>query len=123
VSSNRALLDSPPRVTARHVVAWLALVSLAAVLSWLWWPGWRTYPEATSRESLTQIKALYSACSARNPEWLGRVEQAVAQAADDGHLSAGEQQAFQRILATAKAGEWSAAQAASLQFAEDQVRR
>jgi hypothetical protein len=115
--------NADPFARLRPAAGWTALAVLIVVLLTLWLPGWRTYPEATSRESLDLIKALYSATSAQNEEWLARVETEIAEAAEEGKMSPRERDAFDRITATARSGEWSAAQQASLRFAEEQLRR
>lgn len=124
MSSNRAITtEADERASSRRTVAWLALLGLLLALAWIWWPGCRTYPEVTSRESLDLVKALYSACNARNAEWLAKVEKEVNELSQDGKMSPQEQQSFRRIIALAKSGQWDEAQQASLTFAEDQVRR
>jgi hypothetical protein len=88
----------------------------------VWWPGCRQYPEVSSKEALTLLKQLYTACNTRDPARLSRVEQRVEKVAREGKLTPKEQDAFRRILARAKAGDWKQAEQASFRFAQDQVR-
>jgi hypothetical protein len=53
--------------------AGVLLVALAVV----WWPGCRQYPAASSEESLSLVKLLYTACNTRDAARLAKVEQGV----------------------------------------------
>ncbi|MGL4555132.1 MAG: hypothetical protein ACRC33_28535 [Gemmataceae bacterium] len=99
----------------------IALACLAAAALAVWWPGCRTYPPVSSRESLSLMKLLYAACNTRDPGRLAAVEQGVAKAAQRGKMGEAERQAFGRILALARGGDWPGAERAALRFAEDQV--
>ena len=103
-------------------VTWAVLAGALIVLAGLWWPGCKEYPEATSRESLDLMKALYSACNAKNAEWLARVEKEVSEASESGEMSEKEAAAFGRIISVARSGDWQSAQEASFRFNQDQLR-
>ena len=91
----------------------LLLISLA---------GCREYPRVTSRASLDLIKQVYTACNTANVERLAKCKEEIAELIASGELTPSEQQSFERIIALADAGQWQAASAESLQFAQDQVR-
>jgi len=87
----------------------------------IWWPGCREYPAVTSKESLQNMKLLYSACNTKDTERLGRVEKGVEKLTRDGKLSPNEQEAFAKITGMARAGNWNDAEKAAFKFAQDQV--
>lgn len=99
----------------------IAGVLFAAVVV-VWWPGCRQYPEVTSRDSLRMMKLLYTACNTRDTGRLGQVERQLDKATREGKVSPQEREAFDKIIAQARRGEWEQAQKASLRFAQDQVR-
>jgi hypothetical protein len=94
---------------------------LLLILAWVWWPGFREYPAVTSKESLYLMKLLYTATNTRDQVQLGKVEQGVQQASREGKLTPKEQEAFAKIIGTAKKGDWQAATKAAFKFAQDQV--
>ncbi len=98
-------------------LAGVLLLPLAIV----WWPGCRQYEPVRSREALGLMQLLYAACNTKDPARLARVETGLDQLAREGKLSAGERTGFDRVLAMAKAGDWSRAEAAAFKFAQDQV--
>ncbi len=98
-------------------LAGILLVPLVLV----WWPGCRQYEPVKSREALGLMQLLYAACNTKDPARLARVETGLDQLAREGKLSAGERTGFDRVLAMAKAGDWSRAEAAAFKFAQDQV--
>lgn len=112
--------DEPESSTT---LRWLLPVTgaLGVLVLVVWWPGCRTYPPVTSRESLTLMKLLYTACNTRDPVRLAKVEQGVSAARKAGKLSASEDRSFTHILGLARDGDWGSAQSAALQFAQDQV--
>jgi len=95
-------------------------VLLVLVVS-VWWPGCRQYPSVTSPTSLKLMQLLYSACNARDPVRLTRVQQGVELALRQGKLTPAEVTAFTEIVQLAKSGDWARAEAASFRFAQDQV--
>jgi hypothetical protein len=98
-------------------LAGLLLIPLFVV----WWPGCRQYEPVKSREALGLMQLLYAACNTKDPARLSRVETGLDKLSRDGKLSPGEASGFNRILAMAKAGDWSRAEAAAFKFAQDQV--
>jgi hypothetical protein len=111
--------DAPDR---RRLWILLALAGLLVIpLAIIWWPRFRKYPPVTSRESLQLMKLLYAACNTRDLARLSRVEQGVEELKREGKLAAAEQGAFESIIATARSGDWEAAEQAGFKFAEDQV--
>ena len=111
--------DDRPRSNARWLVG--ALAVLLVPLAVVWWPGCRQYPPVTSKESLGAMKLLYSACNTRDPARLDRVERTVQGLARDGKVTPAERESFERIVATARAGDWEKAEDAAFKFAQDQV--
>lgn len=107
------------RARLRWLLAAMALLAVAVAL--VWWPGCRQYPPVTSRENLSLMKLLYSACSAQDPARLAKVEQGVARASREGKMTEPEQQAFAKVIALAREGQWREAEKAALRFAQDQV--
>jgi hypothetical protein len=80
------------------------------------------HPEVSSAESLTLLRALYTACSSKNPERLEKVEQEVNRTQSAGKLTDEELESFQAIIAQAREGAWDEAARESYRFAEAQVR-
>jgi hypothetical protein len=120
VSSNHSEDDDDrPRSNARWLVGALAVLTVALLV--VWWPGCRQYPPVSSRESLGAMKLLYSACNTRDPARLDRVERTVQGLARDGKVTPAERESFERIVATARAGDWERAEDAAFKFAQDQV--
>lgn len=83
--------------------------------------GCRRYPAVTSRESLSLMKLLYTACNTRDEKRLAEVEKGVEKASREGKLSPAEREAFAEIIGRAKQGEWQRAEKAAFRFAQDQV--
>ncbi len=104
-------------------VRWLSLLALVLLipLVLIWWPGCRQYPAVTSRDALSAMQLLYTACNTRDAGRLAQVEQRVAKLKDEGKLSKAESRSFESILTLAKDGAWSDAEAAAFRFAQDQV--
>lgn len=98
-----------------------ALALLAIPFAVIWWPGCRQYPPVTSPEALKLMKLLYAACNTRDEARLARAEQELAELRRDGKLNPGEEKAFDKIIAMARAGDWTDAEAAAFKFAQDQV--
>ena len=95
------------------------LIGLAAV----WWPRGHQYPPATSREAYVIMDALHTACNTKNAGSLQKIEAWIARVKTEGKLSAGEDEVFARIIATARAGRWSEADGEAIRFSQDQVGR
>lgn len=111
--------DELGRRRLRRLVSFLATVGVA--LAVVYWPGCRTYPPVSSRESLQLMRRLYTACNTRDAGRLAAVEAGLAKLRAAGKVNAAEQTAFDAIIAQAKAGDWAKAEAAAFKFAEDQV--
>jgi hypothetical protein len=97
-------------------------ILLLAVLAYAWWSMRPNYPEVSSPENLTLMRALYTACSSQNTERLSKVERAVAEEHGSGRMTLQERESFASIIALARAGKWTSAADESYRFAEDQVR-
>jgi hypothetical protein len=112
-----------PEEPDRRRLWWLtgAAGLLAVPVLIIWWPGCREYPAVSSQESLYLMKLLYTACNTRDPARLAEVEKGVAKATQEGKLTPAEQEAFGRIIGTAKKGDWADAERAAFKFAQDQV--
>lgn len=104
---------------------WLlgGLFVLSTLVLLVWWPSFRSYPAATSPQSMYLMKLLYTACNLEDEQRLAKVEREVQQAANQNQMSSAEQQAFERIVGLAQAGNWNDAQQAALKFSQDQVGR
>jgi len=111
--------DEAGRRRMRRRVSFLATVGVALLV--VYWPGCRSYPPVSSPESLQLMRRLYSACNTRNSQWLAETETRLAGLVAGGKVTPGERQAFEKIIAQAKAGDWAAAEAAAFKFAQDQV--
>jgi hypothetical protein len=111
--------DAPGRGRLRFLLGAAGLLAVPVLV--VWWPGCREYPPVTSRDALTQMKLLYSACNTKDVERLTRVELGAAKLAREGKLSPPEQEAFAHVIGLAKGGEWTDAEAAAFKFAQDQV--
>lgn len=96
---------------------------LAVPLVVIWWPGCRDYPVASSVASYGFMEALYTACNTKNSEYLSKIQGQVDHAAKDGRLTPVECDCFHKIIDMAKAGEWTRAEQAAFQFADDQRGR
>ena len=110
--------ERPSKV--RLLLSVLGVLSIAMLI--VWWPGCRSYPRASTPESQEFIKQLYTACNTKDAARLGAAETKLAALVQQNKVVKEEKEAFQAILATAKAGNWDTAMKASLQFAQDQVR-
>jgi predicted negative regulator of RcsB-dependent stress response len=100
----------------------LVAAGVLAVAVWQSW-GWWLRPPAVEFDNLKYIQLLSTAVSARNPEWLEKVRSAVDTRHSAGELSDRELAAFERILATAQAGEWQRAERDCYDFAKAQLSR
>ena len=95
------------------------LIGLAVV----YWRAGRKYPPATSREAYIIMDALHTACNTKNSGSLDKIEAYIAREKAEGKLGAAEEDAFARIIATARAGRWSEADREAFRFSQDQVGR
>lgn len=111
--------DEPNRSRLR----WLsgAAVLLSVPLLIVWWPGCRQYPPVTSRESLTLVRLLNTACNTKDPQRLADAERRLADLDRQGKMSPEEKAGFEKIVGMAKAGKWEDAEAAAFKMAQDQV--
>lgn len=98
----------------------IGVLLMAAILGW--WRSGEEYPAVSSPESLHLMRALYTACSSRNDARLATVEENVGGAMARGLLDEAEYQAFEKIIALARSGDWPSATSESYRFAQDQVR-
>ena len=77
------------------------------------------YPQAAPT-NLRMISALRTALSARNPEWLEQNVEAIEARRAAGEMGDEEYEAFQAIVAKAKAGDWESAERESVAFQKAQ---
>lgn len=77
------------------------------------------YPQAAPR-NMRLITTLRTALSARNETWLQQNIEAIDERRQAGEMSEEEYDAFQAIIAQAKAGEWEKAERASVRFQKAQ---
>ncbi len=94
-------------------------LSLAAVA---FISGCNTYPEVASREAISLIAALRTACNTKSPQRLDRVNQSIERAHANGTLSPHEHAAFADIVSLARNGQWQDAEYACADFQEAQIR-
>jgi hypothetical protein len=95
---------------------------LVVVIVAIWWPRGRVYPRVPSEEGQHIIKMLYTACNTRDTGRLERTQQRLEKAVSDGTLEGSHADAFRRVIAKARSGDWAGAEADAFRFAEDQVR-
>ncbi len=119
-NSNSSVADRP---SSRLLWPLAALAVLIIGLAAIWWPRGHKYPPATSREAYVIMDALHTACNTKNAASLGKIETWIVREKADGKLGAGEEDAFARIIATARAGQWSDADSEAVRFSQDQVGR
>jgi len=79
------------------------------------------YPKVTSKENLTLVLALRTACSTEDPARLEKVEKAIQRASGEGKLTEAERTALERIVSMARKGEWKQAERACRSFAKAQL--
>jgi hypothetical protein len=86
------------------------------------------YPQAAPN-NLRLITTLRTALSARNTEWLDQNVALMEERRQAGEMSDDEYDAFQSIVAQARAGEWEEAERAAVKFqkaqrpTDEQIRR
>lgn len=111
--------DEPKSTRLRWLLGTAGVLTIPLLL--IWWPGCREYPPVTSPEALTLIKLLYTACNTKDEARLTEVERRVERAVSEGHMTPAEQEAFAKVIAQARGGDWDRATDAALKFAQDQV--
>jgi hypothetical protein len=109
----------PPRLARLGLTGVLALAVLGITIGGLGC-GPR-YPKVTSKENLTLVLALRTACSTEDPARLEKVEKALQRAAGEGKLTEAERTALERIIAMARKGEWKRAERACYSFSKAQL--
>lgn len=92
---------------------------LAVFLVYRWWHQ----PPAVEFDNLRYIQLLWTAVSSRNEDWLNGVDKAVQQRRESGEMSDSELSHFQKVIATARSGDWDAAGRQCFAFAEAQQNR
>jgi hypothetical protein len=106
--------------TRLRTLAVLAAV-LAVPIVIVWWPGCRQYPPVTSRESLSLMRLLNTACNTKDAVRLAKAEKQFQSLDRAGKLAPKERAAFESIISHAKAGDWESAETAAYKMAEDQI--
>lgn len=101
------------------LLAALPAVIVCACVAYRWW----SRPPAIEFDNLRYVQLLTTAVSARSPDWLGKVEQAVQSRHRDGAMSERELESLSRIIAMADAGDWSTADRECFALAEAQLNR
>jgi hypothetical protein len=86
-------------------------------------PGCSRDPTVTSKESLTIVKALWSACSAKNPQWLDTAKQRIERGFREQKVSAEERDVMLAIVALGESGRWDEGTRRSRAFLEAQIGR
>ncbi len=119
--TKKAAKADPPRSRLAWSLATLTILLIG--LAVVYWRGARKYPPATSREAYVIMDALHTACNTKNSGSLDKIEAYIAREKAEGKLGAGEEEAFARIIATARAGGWSEADREAFRFSQDQVGR
>lgn len=77
-------------------------------------------PPQVAGENLQLISSLRTALSAEDEQWLDENEQVIEQRHSTGEMSDEEHEAFLRIIATARSGEWDRAEKAAVRFQQAQ---
>lgn len=100
------------------VVGLVAAVAVG-ILVYRWW----NRPPALEYDNLRYIQLLATAVSARNPQWLERVDDAVQQRRAEGQMSDAEFDSLQQIIAMAEGGAWEQADRECFDLAAAQLNR
>jgi hypothetical protein len=109
-------------MAARRDVLAAGLLALAAI-GGVWLYRWWTWPPAVEFDNLKYIQLLSTAVSARNAEWLAKVEEAIEQRYASGEMSGAERQALQMVIQEARSGDWQQADRDCYRLAEAQLNR
>ncbi len=115
--------DEETRPRSRMAKLFALLVLLVIPFLFIWWPGCRSYPKVSSKESLLLVRMLNTACNTQDAKRLQAAEERLAQLVAAGQVTTEEQQAFAEIVKQAQAGQWQQAEAAALKMAQDQAGR
>lgn len=89
--------------------------------AWLWMLWNR--PPAVAFDNLRYVQLLRTAVSARNSDWLSKVQLAITQRHEQGGMSNSERKHFERIIQQARSGDWQAADQACFEFEVAQMNR
>jgi len=95
------------------------LVCCVGVAVWWFWPA----PAVVAFDNLKYIQLLRTACSSQRVDYLEGVERAILQRREQGMLSDPEWAEFQKILATARTGNWRQADLDALRLEQAQLSR
>lgn len=101
------------------IVGGSIVVVVVAIVVVRWW----AQPPAVEFDNLKYIQLLTTAVSARNDDWLTKVDNAVAERHEHGEMSDGELTAFREIIGTARDGNWEQADRDCYALAEAQLSR
>lgn len=94
---------------------------LAIPVALIWWPGCRTYPPVTTRESLSLLRLLNTACNTRDSKLIARAQAQFVKLKATGRVDNKETKAFDTILDLAMSERWAEAEAEAFRMAQDQV--
>jgi hypothetical protein len=89
---------------------------VAGVLS-----GCRQHPTVSSREGLSLLRLLNTACNTRDEAKLNDAERTMNELERRGKLTTAEKASFARIISAARSGDWATAEADAFRMASDQV--
>ena len=106
-------------MTRNHLWAAAAVLLIAGV--WLYSRWGR--PPAVEFDNLRYVQLLRTAVSARNADWLAKVDSAVDQRLASGEMSSTEHAHFESLIAMAREGAWKEADIACFRFEEAQLGR
>ena len=111
--------DPPSRLLWPLAALAVLLIGLAVV----YWPAGHKYPPATSREAYVIMDAAPHRLQHEKFRLAGQDRGLHRPRKGGGKLGAAEEDAFARIIATARAGRWSEADREAFRFSQDQVGR
>lgn len=100
---------------------WAAVAVLLIVGLWFYSRWGR--PPAVEFDNLRYVQLLRTAVSARNADWLAKVDSAVDQRLASGDMSSTEHAHFRSLIAMAREGAWKEADIACFRFEEAQLGR
>lgn len=101
----------------------LALVAVLLTLAVVPLVRWWLRPPVVAQRNLRYLPLLRTAISARNAQWLDGVNRAVDQQHSAGALGDDERRHFEKIIATARDGDWARADRLALGFEAAQSGR
>lgn len=108
-------------MTRNHLWATAAAAILLAAGIWVF-SRWGT-PPAVEFNNLKYVQLLRTAVSARNTDWLAKVDSAVDQRLAAGEMSSSEHDHFESLISMAREGAWKEADIACFQFEKAQLGR